>query len=127
MTGYAELEPHDNKVFDEKVILYDDRIFYKKAILTLAQLLFVKEDFNASVEKAKKYLKLLPKDREGYEVLLAAVVQLGVNSNVDKKELYCDLLRLKVVELSDNPEPVKNDMALLKEMVFMQDEELLCE
>lgn len=119
-----EIELLDYAVVSKQAV---ERAAYLEAVLSLSQLLFVKGDFEESIEKAKKYLKFLPEDREGYEVLLAAVVQPGVNSNVDKKELYCDLLRLKVIELSDNPEPVKDDMALLKEMVFMQDSFFSCE
>lgn len=104
-----------------------DQAAYLDSVLSLSQLLFVKEDFDASIEKVKKYLKFRPEDIEGHEVLLTAVVQAGVNSNVDKKKLYCDLLRLKVVELSHDPESVRDDIELLKEIIFMQDEKFSCE
>lgn len=120
---FKEIERVDYAQIKEDI----DRATYENAILALSQLLFVKGEFDASLKKAKHFLTLQPDSAEGYEVILTAVVQLGVDADIDMPSLYCDALRLHVEDLSFDPESVKMDLVDLKAMILDQGGAITCE
>lgn len=100
---------------------------HEQSVLLLSQVLFASADPLAAAAAARRFLALRPDSPEGYEVLLAAVVEAGGIDGIDPHALYCDARRLRLEVFSDEPESVQRDLALLKDRLLAESGAIACE
>lgn len=100
---------------------------HEQSILLLSQVLFASADPVAAAAAARRFLAFRPDSPEGYEVLLAAVVEAGGIDGIDAHALYCDARRLRLEAFSDEPESVQRDLAVLKDRLLAESVVIACE
>lgn len=100
---------------------------YESAILSLAQILFANGDSRAAASAAQRFLSFRPDDAGGHEVLLAAVVKSGGIAGIDMSALYCDARRIQLEDLAGDPDSVRSELAVLKDLLLARGDSIVCQ